>query len=528
MNKADYIVIGAGSAGCVLTRRLIDAGYSVILLEAGKKDRSPLIHIPLAMAAILPSTHANWAFETEPQAGLNGRRGYQPRGKTFGGSSSINAMLYVRGQKEDYDEWAALGNKGWAYNDVLPYFKKAENNEIFSDEYHGQGGPLNVADQRTPNPFNENFLKDAALLQHPSNPDFNGVTQEGMGAFQVTQINGQRCSAAKGYLTPILGHPNLQVITNAHTSKLLFDGTKCTGVEFIQKGTVKTCTASREVLLSAGAFGSPQILQLSGIGNAEKLKEHGIEVRSNLKGVGENLQDHIDFISSYKAKSLDLLGFSLPGILKLTGQLFKYGVSRRGTFASTVAEVGGFLKSSPDIKRPDIQLHFIGGIVEDHNRTLHTAHGFSCHMCILRPESRGTVRLHNSDPLSAPKIDPRFLSEEADLNAMVRGFKIMREIMTGPNLSQYAVEDLFTAGAETDTEISDLIRNRSDTVYHPVGTAKMGTDNMAVVAPDSLKVHGFSGLRVVDASVMPTIISGNTNAPTIMIAEKAADFILRG
>jgi len=528
MKEYDYIVIGGGSAGCVMTRRLIEAGYHVCLLEAGKKDKSPLIHIPLGMAAILPTKHVNWAFETEPQPGLNGRRGYQPRGKTLGGSSSINAMLYVRGHPTDYDDWAAGGAVGWGYDDVLPYFKMSENNERGQDRYHGVGGPLNVAEQRTRNPFNDNFIGDALDLQHRFNGDFNGPDQEGVGDFQVTQIGGQRCSAAVGYLKPIRHHPNLEIMTQAHISRLLFEDRRCIGVEYISHGKKKTIKTRAEVILSAGTFGSPQILMLSGIGPAKKLKKQGIDIYHDLSGVGENLQDHIDYVGGYRAKSLDLIGYSLPGLIKMTGEALRYAFTRRGALASSAAETGGFLKTDPALTRPDIQLHFVNGLVDDHNRTLHWGHGFSCHVCVLRPKSIGSVDLHNDDPFSPPKIDPAFFKEPADMDVMMKGYKIMRDIMNGPRLSAYITEDLFTADCYSDEDIEQVIRNRADSVYHPVGTCKMGHDPRAVVAPDSLKLHGIEGLRVVDASIMPTVIGGNTNAPTMMIAEKAFNMIKTG
>ncbi len=526
MEEYDYIVIGGGSAGCVLVRRLIDAGHSVCLLEAGKTDKSPLIHIPLGLAVILPTKHVNWAFDTEPQAGLNGRRGYQPRGKTLGGSSSINAMLYVRGHRSDYDDWANAGNAGWGYDDILPYFIKSENNERGQDEYHGTGGPLNVADLRSRNPFNDNFIADAKELQHQYNPDFNGARQEGIGDFQVTQIKGQRCSAAVAFLKPIRNHPKLNIITQAQSSQLLFDGHRCIGVEYISKGQKKSVKARAEVILSAGAFGSPQLLMLSGIGPAAKLQKHGIDIRHDLPGVGENLQDHIDYVAAYKSRSLELMGFSLPGFVKMTGEAIRYAFTRRGVFSSSAAESCGFLKTDPALSRPDIQLHFINGIVDDHNRSLHWGHGFSCHVCVLRPKSIGSVELHNSNPLAPPKIDPAFFKEQADMDVMMKGFKIMRKIMNSPRLSSHATEELYTANIHSDADIEQILRNRSDSVYHPVGTARMGYDHMAVVSPDSLKVHGLEGLRVVDASIMPTLIGGNTNAPTIMIAEKASDMII--
>jgi choline dehydrogenase-like flavoprotein len=521
----DYVIVGAGSAGCVLAARLSeDPAVSVCLLEAGKRDSSPLIHVPLGLAALVPHRIHNWAFDTTPQPGLDGRRGYQPRGKTLGGSSSINAMVYTRGHRSDYDEWTALGNVGWSYADVLPYFRRSEHNERIVDAYHGQGGPLNVADQRSPSGLNEVFLAAAEGLGYRRNTDFNGAEQEGVGIYQVTQRNGQRCSAAAAYLTPNLGRPNLTVLTRAHATRVLFEGTRAAGVEFRQRGATKSVRANREVILSAGALQSPQLLMLSGIGDAEALAKLGIPVVAHAPGVGRGLKDHVDFIFAYRSQRTDLMGLAPADILRGGASAMRYWRDRRGIFTSNVAESGGFLKTSADLTAPDIQLHVCIGILESHGRRLHAARGYSCHFCLLRPKSAGSVMLHSADPLAPPAIDPAFYADPDDLETMVKAFKLTRAILDSPQLAPFRGRELFTADVRTDDEIRAVLRARSDTIYHPVSTCRMGVDELAVVDPQ-LRVRGIAGLRVVDASVMPTLIGGNTNAPTIMIAEKASDLI---
>jgi choline dehydrogenase-like flavoprotein len=520
----DYVIVGGGSAGCVLASRLSeDPSVKVCLLEAGKPDGSFLIHMPAGVAAMLPTKINNWAFQTVPQAGLNGRKGYQPRGKTLGGSSSINAMIYIRGHRADYDRWAEEGAEGWSYREVLPYFLKAENNERGADDYHGTGGPLNVADLRSPNPVARTFLDAAAQVQLPRTDDFNGASQEGVGPYQVTQIEGQRCSAARAYLTPVLDRPNLDVVTGAHATRILFEGRRAVGVAYRQGREAKEARANREVVLSSGAFQSPQLLLLSGVGPAAELKRHGIEV---LPGVGRNLQDHIDYVTAYKSSSHDLFGLSPAGAVRLVKAIGEYRREKRGLLTTNFAETGGFLKSRPDLPLPDLQLHFCVGIVDDHNRKFHGGHGYSCHVCLLRPKSRGHVGLAGPDPLAAPLIDPNFLAEAEDLEGMVRGFKVMRQILEAPAFAPIRGRELYTAQVRDDDGIRAAIRARADTVYHPVGTCRMGRadDDMAVVDA-RLKVRGLDGLRVADASVMPSIIGGNTNAPTIMIGERAAAFI---
>ena len=523
----DYVIVGGGSAGCVLAARLSeDPAVEVCLLEAGEPDTSVLIHCPAGLAVLAKNGAANWAFETVPQPGLNGRRGYQPRGKVLGGSSSVNAMIYVRGQPRDYDDWAAAGNPGWAWADVLPYFKRAEHNERGADAYHGTGGPLNVKDLTTPHRFGPIFIDAAKQAGYTANPDFNGATQEGIGPYQVTHKNGERWSVAKGYLTPNRGRPNLTVVTSAMTRRIVFDGKRAGGVEVrIGSGTA-VFTARREVLLSAGALQSPQILMLSGIGPAEHLRTLGIEVRHDLPGVGANLHDHVDVVQVLDAPKLtDLFGLSFAGIVNVIKGIFEWRKHRRGMLTTNFAEAGGFIRSRAEEERPDLQLHFVVGKLVDHGRKTVFGHGYSCHVCLLRPKSRGTLRLASADPDAAPLIDPNFLADRDDVDRLVRGFKAMRHILEQPALAGHGARELQASGtARSDAEIEAFIRSHADTIYHPVGSCRMGPGPTDVVDAE-LRVHGIDGLRVVDASIMPAVVSGNTNAPTVMIAEKAADMI---
>jgi choline dehydrogenase-like flavoprotein len=522
MREFDYIVIGGGAGGCAVAGRLAeDPAVSVCLLEAGKGDDQTLIKVPFCTALMLPTSINNWAFQTVPQPGLNGRRGYVPRGKVLGGSSSINAMVYTRGHPWDYDHWAALGNDGWSWRDVLPYFKKSEHNENFRDEHHGQGGPLNVANLRSLNPFQEIYLEAARQAGFKLTDDFNGADQEGIGIYQVTQKNGERWNAARAYLA---SRPNLTVVTQTRARRILFAGKRASGVEFLHGGEIRTFAAKREVILAAGALQSPQLLMLSGIGAGAELQQFGIPVIHDLPGVGKNLQDHPDYIFNYRAKSLDLLGISLGGSLHLMKEIGRYRRERTGMMTSNGAEGGGFLRRYPDSPAPEFQLHFVVGMIDSHARKLHMGHGYSCHICLLRPKSVGTVTLASADPTAAPDIDPKFFDHPDDLDAMVDGFKLTRKLMDAPALANIRTGELYTAGIRSDDAIREELKNRSDTIYHPVGTCKMGSDAMAVV-DSRLRVHGLEGLRVVDASIMPNLIGGNTNAPTMMIGEKAAEMI---
>jgi choline dehydrogenase-like flavoprotein len=555
MKSYDFIILGAGSAGCVLANRLsANPNFNVCLIEAGSKDSDLRLHVPLGFAFLGKESKYSWNYNTEPQkefekvtltepatsiidstGGVHQiepeseehRRGYQPRGKTLGGSSSINAMLYVRGHKWDYDHWAELGNDGWSYDEVLPYFKKAEHNEVFDNNFHGQGGPLNVSQIRHKNKSVDDFVKTGSSV-FGFNEDFNGNDQEGIGYYQTTQKDGKRCSTAKAYLIPALERENLTVFTDTHVDKIIINNNKAEGVACIdQEGNPFTINASKEVILSSGAFGSPQILLRSGVGPREEIIKHGIEHKIDLPGVGKNLQDHIDYVSVHKHQSLNLIGFSLGTIFfRFPLEIIKYILAKTGMFTSTVAEAGGFIRSRNDIDVPDIQLHFAPGMVVDHGRQQLWGTGISCHTCLLRPKSRGEVTLNSSSAFEDPKIDPKFLSHPDDVRDMIAGYKKMMKVMNKAPLSKYTSKHVLNPiDLDDDEDIEKAIRSEADTVYHPVGTCKMGSDDMSVVNKD-LVVHKVSNLRVVDASIMPTLIGGNTNAPTIMIGEKASDIIL--
>jgi choline dehydrogenase-like flavoprotein len=435
-------------------------------------------------------------------------------------------MIYARGHRADYDAWAAAGNPGWSYEEVLPFFKRAEHNERGGDDFHGTGGPLNVMDLRSPHRFGPVFVEAAKQAGYPENRDFNGAQQEGVGLYQVTHKNGERCSAAKAYLTPHRARPNLHVITGAQATKVLFEGQRAVGVAYRQADADKTIRAAREVLLAAGALQSPQLLMLSGVGPAQHLRELGIPVVHDLPGVGANLHDHIDVVQVLDAPHLkDLVGLSFRGALDVLKAIPEWRRHRRGLLTTNYAEAGGFIKSAPGEPLPDLQLHFVIAKLVDHGRKTVFGHGYSCHICLLRPRSRGTLRLRSADPFARPLIDPNFLADPEDVRRLVHGFKLMREILAQPALAGHGGSELpNSANAKSDAQIEAFIRANADTIYHPVGTCRMGTGALDVVDPQ-LRVHGLDGLRVVDASIMPTIVGGNTNAPTIMIGEKGADLL---
>ena len=526
VQEFDYVIVGGGAAGCVMASRLSeDPGISVCLLEAGGPDKSAFIQAPLGFAATAALGIHSWNYSTVPQPGLNGRSGFQPRGKVMGGSSSVNAMVYTRGNALDYDHWAALGNPGWSYQDVLPLFKRSENSECFgANDYHGIGGPLNVSYLRSPSSINDAFLQACAEQGVPISKDYNGASQFGCAPAQVTQINGERCSAARAYITPHLARPNLTVFTGAHTQRLMLAGKRATGAEFIQEGKMQQVRARREVILSGGAYGSPQLLMLSGIGPAAHLRQFGIPVVHDLPGVGQNLHDHVTTVLIYRTQRKDAtFGLSLSGLVSIVRSIFEWRKQRKGIITSNVAESQAFIYADPNEKAPDIQLALCTGIVDDHTRKNHLGHGYTLHVTLMRPKSRGSVTLRSADAKDAPLIDPNFLSDPQDMATLINATRIGYKIMQSQAFTPYRGEMLYPLLPDDPVQVEKFIRDHADTEYHPCSTCKMGpaSDPMAVVDAN-LRVYGIENLRVVDASIMPQLVSGNTNAPTIMIAEKVA------
>jgi choline dehydrogenase-like flavoprotein len=519
VEQADIVVIGAGSGGSAAAGRLSEDGrYRVAVLEAGGRNTSFRTLMPGALAMQTPAT--NWGYETVPQPGLNGRRGYQPRGRGLGGSSAINAMLYVRGHRWDYDNWAALGCTGWSWDDVLPVFKRSEANERGADAWHGGEGPLHVSDQRFSHPGSHAFIEAAESLQIARNDDFNGARQEGVGLYQVTQKDGRRWTAANAYLQP---RENLEIICEATVERVLFEDGRVCGVAWSRGGEARVIR-TRRVVLAGGVFGTPQLLMLSGIGPGQHLQEMGLAVQVDRGEVGGNLQDHLDYVAAFETPGSLFLGRSLTGSLKGLAGMARWMLGRTGVMTSPFAEAGAFLRTDPSLPAPDIQLHFLIAIVEDHGRAKVKAHGYSCHACVLRPESRGTVRLASPDPRAAPLIDPQFLSDPRDVAALIKGTRLMYRILEQQPLAKFGGRDRYPVDLHDDAAIEALIRSRADTIYHPVGTARMGSDVDAVCDP-RLRVRGVEGLYVADASIMPRLIGGNTNAPSIMIGERCADFM---
>ncbi|WP_420606545.1 GMC family oxidoreductase [Novosphingopyxis sp.] len=523
MNEFDVIIVGGGSAGSAIAGRLsADPSLSICLVEAGGTNDDWRVKTP-GMMPFLPE-HTNWFYSTIPQKGLNGRMGHQPRGKGMGGSSAINAMLYIRGNAWDYDNWAAMGCTGWAYDDVLPYFKRSESNERGESEYHGGDGPLSVSDQHSVNPGSRAFVASAARLQLPRNEDFNGANQTGFGIYQTTTKSGERWTASRAYVDPVKARANLHVMTGCLTEKLIVEDGHVRGVRIGRKGHSETLHARGAVVLSAGAFGSPQILQLSGIGPAEHLRHHGIDVVLDKPSVGANLQDHVDYVASFETQSKDFIGDSLAGTLRMAKAMIEHRLRRTGIMTTPYAEAGGFWSRDPQAPAPQIQFHFVPAMLEDHGREKVKGHGFSCHACVLRPESRGSVRLKSNEPGDMPAIDPAFLKDARDVALLRAGVRQMYRIFDAPPLSDYRPKDRHPVDLNDDDALDRIMRDRSDTVYHPVGSCAMGPEDSDVLTP-RLKFRGLEGLYVADASVMPRIVSGNTNAPSIMIGERCADFL---
>jgi choline dehydrogenase len=523
----DYVIVGAGSAGCVLANRLTASGrHRVLLLEAGPKDRSPWLHIPLGYGRLFNDRRHNWCYTTEPQTVCYSRNMIAPRGKVLGGSSSINGLIYIRGQADDFNQWRQMGNTGWGFEDVLPYFLKAENNERGADGFHGVGGPLAVSDMRDRHPLADAYIEAAQQCGYPRNSDFNGATQEGAGYYQCTTRNGRRCSTAVGYLKPARGRGNLAVISNALASRVVFEGRRATGVEYFSGDQPRTARANADVIVASGSFNSPQLLQLSGIGPAALLASFGIPMIADMPGVGQGLADHFSCRIVFRCNEL----LTLNDVVRTwSGKIaagLRYAFSRRGYFSLSAISAGCFLRAHPSSATPDVQCSialYSGDVAAG---VLHRFSGVTGVCTLLRPESRGYVRIKSANPREAPAINPNYLAIAKDRETIVAGAKVMRRIFAAPAIARYIAEE-FDPGPQcvNDDDLLDFIRRYGSTTYHPISTCRMGNDETAVV-DERLRVRGLAGLRVIDASIMPGMISGNTNAATIMIGEKGAAMIL--
>ncbi len=523
----DYVIVGAGSSGCVLANRLsADPSVSVCLIEAGGHDNSPRIQTPAGTITLYKSKKYSWNFLSAPQQNLNGRTLHTPRGRALGGSSSMNSMIYIRGHASDYDRWAEAGCPGWDWNSVLPYFKKSENNRIGQNpRLHGSAGELYVDLARDPNPISSLFVKAAERIGLKRNDDFNGDHLEGSGLYNLTQKHGKRLSSYRAFVAPILDRPNLTVVTDCSVKSLILEQRVAKGVILQGKGAQRSLTARREVILCAGSLGSPQLLLASGIGPAHELEQAGVRIQHHLPGVGKNLQDHLDGLITVRSKSPLTLGFSLASLPTVLMSPWRYLFGKKGWLTTNYVEAGGFARTPHAAALPDVQFHFVPGYRSHRGRLFEWGHGYAVHTCVLRPKSIGEVRLERDGQLV---IDFNFMSDPADAKVLIEGLKLARRIFADKQFDAIRGEEMLPGKAvQTDEQWMTYLRDYAATVFHPVGTCKMGVDAMSVVGPD-LKVHGVQGLRVVDASIMPTLISGNTNAPCIMIGEKAAEMILRG
>ena len=524
----DYIVVGAGSAGCVLANRLTASGqHRVLLLEAGGHDRHFWIHVPLGFAKLFNNATVNWLYKSEPEPELNNRQIIQPRGKVVGGSSSINGLLYIRGQHEDYDHWRQLGNAGWSFQDVLPYFKRAEDQERGADDLHGVGGPLSVSDVGEPHPLCEAFIEAAEQSGIPRTDDFNGPQQEGAGYFQLTARKGRRWSTAAGYLKQARHRHNLKIELNALATRILFSGRRAIGIEYRQGENLRTAYADGEVILSGGAFNSPQLMQLSGIGPSDLLRQHGIDVIADLSGVGSDLQDHLQVRMQFRCSQPITANDVINNWRHRYAAGLRYFLTGKGLLSVGAGYGGAFFKTRPDLETPDVQIHFLIFSTESAGATVHPFSGFMASVCQLRPDSRGYVRIKSADPATPPAIQPRYLTARNDVDTIIAGLKKLRQVMNQPVMRQLIAEE--RAPGEkiaSDAGLLEYARNTGTTVYHPTSTCRMGPDPSAVV-DERLRVRGFERLRVIDASIMPSLVSGNTNAAAVMIGEKGSDMVLQ-